>query len=56
MVSLKYCILGAEGPHDQAFIGKLLKQHSLEEFNGHRDSVDPFWEKFVPTYLKNGRL
>jgi hypothetical protein len=56
MVSLKYCILGVEGAHDQAFIGKLLKQHSLEEIDGKRDSLDPFWEKFVPTYLKYGRL
>jgi hypothetical protein len=56
MVSLKYCILGVEGPHDQAFIGKLLKQHRLEEFNGRRDSINPFWEKFIPTYPKNGKL
>ena len=56
MVSLKYCILGVEGPHDQAFISKLLKQQRLEEFNGRRDSVDPFWEKFIPTYPKNGKL
>lgn len=55
-MSLKYCILGVEGPHDQAFIGKLLKQHRLEEFNGQRASVDPFWEKFIPTYPKNGKL
>lgn len=56
MVSLKYCILGAEGPHDQAFIGKLLKQHKLEKFKGQRNSLDPFWEKFIPTYPKKGKL
>ena len=56
MVSLKYCILGVEGPHDQAVIGKLLKQQRLREFNGQRHSVDPFWEKFIPTYPRNGRL
>lgn len=52
MVSLKYCILGVEGPHDQAFIGKLLKQQRLTQFDGERDSLDPFWEKFIPTYRK----
>jgi hypothetical protein len=56
MVSLKYCILGVEGPHDQAFIGKLLKQQRLREFDGQRSSVDSFWEKFIPTYPKNGKL
>jgi len=56
MVSLKYCILGVEGPHDQAFISKLLKQQRLSKFNGKRDSVDPFWEKFIPIYPKNGML
>ena len=52
MVSLKYCILGVEGPHDQAFIGKLLEQQRLTRFNGERASLDPFWEKFIPTYRK----
>lgn len=58
MVSLKYCILGVEGPHDQAVIGKLLKQHGLSEFNDERDLLDPFWQKFVPIYPnpKNGKL
>jgi hypothetical protein len=58
MVSLKYCLLGVEGPHDQAFISKLLKQQGLSEFNGERDLVDPFWQKFIPTYPnpKNGKL
>ncbi len=56
MVSLKYCILGVEGPHDQAFIGRLLKQQRLNEFNGQRDLIDPFWEKFIPIYPRRGKL
>ncbi len=56
MVNVKYCILGVEGPHDQAFVGKLLKQHRLAEFNGQRKSLDAFWEKFIPTYPRSGRL
>jgi hypothetical protein len=56
MVSLKYCILGVEGPHDQAFIGKLLEQQRMSKFNDQRYPVDPFWAKFIPKYPINGRL
>lgn len=53
MVSVKYCILGVEGPHDQALTGRLLKQHGMEGFKGQSDSLEPFWQKFIPTYRKD---
>lgn len=56
MVNVKYSILGVEGPHDQAFIGKLLEQYGLEKFKGERDSLDSFWEKLIPAYPKGGNL
>src|SRR5436853_3067383 len=56
MVSLKYCILGVEGPHDQAFVGKLLEMCGLKKFGGQHKHIDPFWIRFIPTYPTNGRL
>ncbi len=56
MVNVKYSILGVEGPHDQAFIGKLLDFYGLEKFRGERKSLDPFWVKFIPTYPKNEQV
>jgi hypothetical protein len=56
MVNVRYSILGVEGPHDQAFIGKLLDLYGLEKFKGERKALDPFWVKFIPAYPKNGRL
>lgn len=56
MVNVNYSILGVEGPHDQAFIGKLLIQYGLERFGGERDLLDSFWEKFIPVYPTRGKL
>lgn len=37
-----------EGPHDEAFIGRLLRlQHGLEPCR-LRTNVDPFWERTIP--------
>lgn len=51
-MSLKYCILVAEGPHDQAAIGRFLKLFGLKdfakEFGGDPASLDTFWQGFVP--------
>ena len=53
MVNIKYCILGVEGSHDQAFIGKLLsEQHGFEPFDGDSGKLTPFWEKFKPAFPK----
>ncbi len=56
MVSLKYCILGVEGPHDQAFVGKLLEMRGFTKFDGQHKNIDPFWQKFIPSYPIRGRL
>jgi hypothetical protein len=56
MVSPKYCILGVEGPHDQAFVGKLLEMRGFTKFDGQHKNIDPFWQKFIPSYPLRGRL
>lgn len=55
-MSLRYCLLATEGPHDQAAISKLLQLSGLKEFNGEKRDLDPFWEGFVPNYPKAGNL
>ena len=53
----RYAILGVEGPHDQAFVGKVLRLMGCEEYRGERAKLDPFWERFVPVYpTKTGQL
>jgi hypothetical protein len=54
MVDVKYCILGVEGQHDQAFVGKILELYGLKRFDGKHKHVDPFWTKFIPSYPRNG--
>jgi hypothetical protein len=57
---VKYAIIGVEGPHDQAFTGKVLKLLGLkdfgEELKGLESQLDPFWRKFIPVYPKKGNL
>ncbi len=47
---MKYVLLGVEGPHDQAAVGKLLKIAKFRLFNGKPKHLDSFWEKLVPAY------
>ncbi|MEG3837318.1 hypothetical protein QUB53_17970 [Microcoleus sp. AT8-B4] len=57
---MKYAIIGVEGPHDQAFTGKVLKLLNFkdlrEELKGLESQLDPFWRKFIPVYPKKGNL
>lgn len=57
---MKYAIIGVEGPHDQAFVGKVLKllgfKDFREELKGLKSDLDPFWRKFIPVYPKKGNL
>jgi hypothetical protein len=52
------CVLiGVEGPHDQAFIAKVLK--TLFGFNEckKQEQLDNIWRKFIPTYpTRTGQL
>jgi hypothetical protein len=52
----RYAILGVEGPHDLAFIAKLLRRLGLVNYGGVDAELDPFWRPFVPVYPKGGRL
>ena len=57
---MKYAIIGVEGPHDQAFTGKVLKllgfKDFREELKGLESQLDPFWRKFIPVYPKKGGI
>ena len=53
-MSRKYALIGVEGPHDLAFVGKVLKLLNFKEFDGEEPNLDPFWKKFIPTYPKKG--
>lgn len=54
---VKYAIIGVEGPHDQAFVGKVLRKFlKFETFTGEKENLDKFWEKFIPKYPKKGNL
>lgn len=57
---MRYAIIGVEGPHDQAFVGKVLKllgfKDFREELKGLESNLDPFWRKFIPVYPKKGNL
>jgi hypothetical protein len=57
---LKYALIGVEGPHDQAFTGKVVKllgfKDFREELKGLKSNLDPFWRKFIPVYPKQGNL
>lgn len=47
---MKYSILATEGPHDQAFLAKLLRTLGLERIQDDRESLDAFWQGFLPVY------
>ncbi|TVP64906.1 MAG: hypothetical protein EA343_04340 [Nodularia sp. (in: Bacteria)] len=57
-MSRKYALIGVEGPHDLAFVGKVLKLLDFKDFKkdlkGEESNLDPFWKKFIPTYPKKG--
>jgi len=57
---VRYAIIGVECPHDQAFVGKVLKllgfKDFREELKGVQSDLDPFWRKFIPVYPKKGNL
>lgn len=55
-MSLKYCLLATEGPHDQAAITQLLRLAGLTKFKGNYKELDSFWEGFIPKYPKGGNL
>jgi|SRR5437773_2822715 len=51
----KYYLLAVEGPHDQAAIGRILKEYGCKRFDGtYDDRFDLFWKGFIPTYPKKG--
>lgn len=55
-MTLNYSIIGVEGNHDQAFVSKVLKLLDFNVYQGQETDLDPFWEKFKPTYPKKGNL
>jgi len=56
-VSRKYVLIGVEGPHDQAFVSRILsKLLDFCEFKGDNSKLDHFWRNFIPNYPKGGNL
>ena len=69
---MRYAIIGVEDPHDQAFVGKVLKLLGFKDFREEWDKLekltrldmskeleskfDKFWHKFIPKYPKQGSL
>lgn len=54
---MRYSILATEGPHDQAFLAKLLRTIGLKPIVDDYSSLDTFWEGFLPKYPpKSGKL
>ena len=51
----KYAIIGVEGPHDQAFVGKVLQLLRFKKFKGEESTLDDFWRQFFITKLKNSK-
>lgn len=56
-MSRKYVLIGVEGPHDQAFVSRILcKLLGFSKFDGKMSELDNFWRKFIPNYPKGGNL
>jgi hypothetical protein len=56
-VNRKYVLIGVEGPHDQAFVSRILcKLLGFSKFDGKMSELDNFWRKFIPNYPKGGNL
>lgn len=56
-MSRKYVLIGVEGPHDQAFVSRILcKLLGFSEFKGDNSKLDHFWRNFIPNYPKGGNL
>lgn len=56
-----YTLIVVEGPHDQAFVARVLTILGLRSFkdkpnHGREDLLDPFWEYWKPEIKKNRRL
>lgn len=58
MVDRRYALIGVEGNHDQAFLGKILRKClGFSNFDGKISELDAFWRKFVPIFPSDsGRL
>lgn len=55
-MSTRYGLLVVEGPHDQAFVARVLRCMGFSRFDGKVDKLDRVWEPWKPTYPKNGYL
>ncbi|MDP8237634.1 MAG: hypothetical protein P9X24_00965 [Candidatus Hatepunaea meridiana] len=53
-----YALFGVEGPHDQAFISRILRKLlGFKSFKGNFNGLeDKIWEYFIPNYDKSANL
>lgn len=57
----RYGLVVVEGPHDRAFVGRVLALLGFKSFRGRPKSgrsahLDPFWAPWVPTYPRGDNL
>lgn len=57
-MSRKYVLIGVEGPHDQAFVSRILcKLLDFSKLDDDVSKLDEIWRKFIPVYpSKKGKL
>ena len=50
-MSRKYVLIGVEGPHDQAFVSRILcKLLGFSKLDDNVSKLDEIWHKFIPVY------
>lgn len=58
-MSRRYVLIGVEGNHDQALIGRILQKiFDFSKFSGDESQLEKesLWRKFIPKYPKSGNL
>jgi hypothetical protein len=60
-MSLRYALIVVEGPHDRAFVGRVLSGLGFSSFKdkpnkGRKTRLDAFWNEWVPSYPKSDNL
>lgn len=51
-----HALIGVEGNHDQALIGRVLKKFlGFKLYDGSKEDLDQFWEKLIPRPTPKGK-
>lgn len=55
-MTTRYAFIVVEGPHDRAFVTRVLESLGFERFEGKAADLDPAWAAWRPTYPKDDNL